>query len=67
MGTMGDQTSAGGGALSHNLESGRRDRLVYIADMLRELEGLAKRDGCPTLAGLLALSSAEAQRQADKG
>jgi len=35
--------------------------------MLRELEGLAKRDGCPTLAGLLALSSAEAQRQADKG
>ncbi len=45
--------------------SARRDRLIYMADLLRELEDLANRDGCATLSGLLALSCAEAQRQAD--
>lgn len=41
----------------------RTERLVYLADMLRELQDIAAREGCVTLAGLLALSHVEAQRQ----
>ena len=41
----------------------RSERLNYLADMLSELQDLASREGCVTLAGLLALSHVEAQRQ----
>jgi hypothetical protein len=41
----------------------RSERLMYLADMLGELQGIAAREGCVTLAGLLALSHVEAQRQ----
>ncbi len=47
--------------------AGRQDRLNYMADMLKEMQELASREGCPTLAGLLALSHAEAERQARLG
>lgn len=47
--------------------AGRQDRLNYMADMLKEMQALAVQDGCPTLAGLLALSHAEAERQARLG
>jgi hypothetical protein len=42
------------------------DRLDYIADMVRQLEGLSAGIGCPTLAALLELARHEAilQRQA---
>jgi hypothetical protein len=36
---------------------------MYIVDLLAELQVMASAEGCPTLAGLLALSKAEAQRQ----
>ena len=42
----------------------RAERLTYLADMLSELHDIASREGCVTLAGLLALSHVEAQRQA---
>lgn len=42
------------------------DQLHYMADLLSELHGLAGRNGCETLAGLLALSEAEARRQAER-
>jgi hypothetical protein len=45
-------------------QSERRERLAYLADMLSELQTMAAREGCETLAGLLALSHAEAQRKA---
>lgn len=41
----------------------RVERLSYLADMVSEMQDLAAREGCVTLAGLLALSHAEAQRQ----
>lgn len=41
-----------------------RDRLEYMADMLLELQDIASDCGCATLSGLLALSHAEALRQA---
>lgn len=45
-------------------QSERRERLAYLADMLSELQAMAAREGCETLAGLLGLSHAEAQRKA---
>lgn len=42
----------------------RAERLIYLADMLGELQDMAAREGCVTLAGLLALSHVEAQQQA---
>jgi hypothetical protein len=41
----------------------RTELLAYLADMLSEMQEIATRQGCDTLAGLLALSHAEAQRQ----
>jgi hypothetical protein len=41
----------------------RSERLTYLADMLSEMQDIATREGCSTLAGLLSLSHAEAQRQ----
>ena len=41
----------------------RAERLSYLADMVSEMQELAAREGCVTLAGLLALAHAEAQRQ----
>ena len=43
----------------------RRERLLYLADMVSELKRLAARDGCDTLSTLLALSHAEAMGQAN--
>lgn len=67
MQAMGEQPTVKKGprAGDGDTASARRDRLIYMADLLRELEDLANRDGCATLSGLLALSCAEAQRQAD--
>jgi hypothetical protein len=45
----------------------RSDYLQYIADMLLELKSMADKEGCTTLAGLLALSYAEAQLKARRG
>jgi hypothetical protein len=42
----------------------RRERLAYLADMLNELQTMASREDCETLAGLLALAHAEAMRKA---
>ena len=39
------------------------DRLAYMADLLSELQTMAAEEGCETLAGLLALSHAEALRK----
>jgi hypothetical protein len=41
----------------------RTERLTYLADMLSEMQEIATREGCSTLAGLLSLSHAEARRQ----
>ncbi len=40
------------------------ERLEYVADLLLELQAIAVTCRCDTLAGLLALSHAEALRQA---
>ncbi len=42
----------------------KNDVLTYLADMLSELQDVASRQGCVTLAGLLALSHVEALHQA---
>jgi hypothetical protein len=47
----------------NDLEIERSERIAYLADMVSEMQTLATREGCATLAGLLALSHAEAQRQ----
>ncbi len=44
--------------------AGMTDRLEYLADLLLELQSIAVTCNCDTLAGLLALSHAEALRQA---
>ena len=44
----------------------QRERLAYLADMLNELQVMAAGEGCETLAGLLALSHAEALRKAKR-
>ena len=44
----------------------RRDRLHYLADMVRELQTMAEREGCTTLAGLLWLTQSEETLQAGK-
>jgi hypothetical protein len=49
--------------VSNHLQIERLERLSYLADMISELQELAAREGCVTLAGLLALSHAEARRQ----
>jgi hypothetical protein len=41
----------------------RLERIVYLADMISEMQDLAAREGCATLSGLLSLSHAEARRQ----
>ena len=48
------------------LNTDRRDRLHYLADMVRELQTMAEREGCTTLAGLLWLTQSEATLQAGK-
>ncbi len=40
--------------------SERRERLEYLADLLKELQLLAEREGCQKLPNLLALSRIEA-------
>ena len=45
-------------------DTDRNDRLQYLADMLLELQVMAEREGCATLAGLLGLSQSEASLQA---
>ncbi len=40
------------------------DRLLYVADLLSELQALVQADSHATLEGLLALSQAEARRLA---
>ena len=45
-------------------DTDRTDRLQYLADMLLELQIMAEREGCATLAGLLGLSQWEASLQA---
>lgn len=42
----------------------RTERLIYLADLVSELQDLAAREGCVTLAGLLALAHVEALTQA---
>jgi hypothetical protein len=49
------------------LASERRERLEYLADLLSELEVLAKREGCRKLSGLIALSRAEALEESLSG
>ncbi|NOT73176.1 MAG: nodulation protein NolW [Hyphomicrobium sp.] len=52
------------GAGEPPLNEDRKERLLYLADMLSELQDIAAREGCVTLAGLLALSHVEANQQA---
>jgi hypothetical protein len=54
----------GRGSLAKQSTGGlTRDRLEYVADLLLELQAIATEEGCETLAGLLALSRAEALRK----
>lgn len=53
-------------AVDIDASSERRDRLAYLADLTLELKCLADAEGCPTLAGLLALAHAEALRQSER-
>ncbi len=51
----------------NNTDIERAERLNYLADMLSELQAIAAREGCVTLAGLIALSHVEAQQQVQAG
>ena len=53
-------------SVGSGINSDRRDRLHYLADLVRELQTLAEREGCATLAGLLWLTHSEATLQAEK-
>ncbi len=44
----------------------RRDELIYLSDMIKELEAMADKLGCPTLTGILALARREAQLERDR-
>lgn len=55
-----------GGGPSHAQDE-RAERLKYLADMVSELQEIAAREGCITLAGLLALAHVEAQQRASEG
>ncbi len=46
------------------LAAPQSDRLLYVADLISELQALVQPDGHQTLEGLLALSQAEARRLA---
>lgn len=52
----GDEASSG--------TADRAERLKYLVDMVSELQDIASREGCVTLAGLLALAHVEAQQRA---
>jgi hypothetical protein len=41
----------------------RRDRLSYLADMIRELQVMASESQCETLSGILGIAYAEARQQ----
>ena len=45
-------------------DASNSDRLLYVADLLSELQALVHSGGHATLEGLLALSQAEARRLA---
>jgi hypothetical protein len=44
----------------------RREHLEYLADLLSELQRMAEREGCPKLSRMLAISHAEAVREAHR-
>lgn len=44
----------------------RRDELIYLSDMIKELGNMADNLGCPTLTGILALARREAQFERDR-
>lgn len=43
-----------------------REHLEYIADLLRELQRMAEREGCHKLSRMLAISHAEAEREVQR-
>ena len=49
------------GTAAHAIDAVRRDHLTYVGDMAAELQQMADRMGCRTLAGLLALAAMEAE------
>jgi hypothetical protein len=44
----------------------RREQLEYLADLLNELQRMAEREGCHKLSRMLAISHAEAVREAHR-
>lgn len=61
---MGDIQTRRAAELLPSPPAERREKLTYMADMLNELQTIAEKEGCETLAGLLALSQTEALRKA---
>ena len=61
---MGDLEGSPRGGDGSSPESEKHERLSYLADLVNELREMAAKEGCETLAGLLALSHAEAMRKA---
>lgn len=58
------QNSGGANSVRHDE---RAERLMYLADMLKELHDISAREGCATLTGLLALSHTEALNRVKDG
>jgi hypothetical protein len=56
-----------GGDSREQAVSERRERLEYLADLLKELQLLAEREGCQKLPSLLALSRVEAINESLSG
>jgi hypothetical protein len=52
---------------SSHLGGERREHLEYLADLLGELQRMAEREGCRKLSRMLAISHAEAVREAYGG
>ena len=53
-------------SVSNRPDEERREHLEYIADLLRELQRMADRQGCHKLSRMLAISHAEAERESHR-
>lgn len=62
--TVAEQSTRPAGTwIKPSLEDLRSDRLGYLADLINELQTLARESQCHVLAGILGLAYAEARQQ----
>jgi hypothetical protein len=62
----GEADAAASSSRLANCGTARADHIGYIADMIQEMNVLADRMGCATLAGILQLAHSEALREVSR-